>query len=203
MKPTKSLAIISFCGFLLFVIIVFALHFLRPDKNLFSCFVSEYAVGNYSWLMTIAFYDLTIASTLLLSELMIKVKSSKTSKITLSFFCSGILLGGIYPTDLPGNEPSKGGLIHGLSALIALLNIGISIITWGISFKKDHVLKKLAIPSFIWGTISLMLLIIFISSPIGFRGLTQRLLLTCDISWLLLVSMKLYQFNNKKLANSI
>ncbi|HQR94856.1 MAG TPA: DUF998 domain-containing protein [Sediminibacterium sp.] len=197
MKPTKSLAIISFCGLLLFVIIVFALHFLRPDKNLLSCFVSEYAVGNYSWLMTIAFYDLTIASALLLSELMIKVKSSKTSKISLSIFCLGILLTGIYPTDLAGNKPTTGGLIHGLAALIALLNLGISMIAWGISFKKNHVLKNLAMPSLIWGAISLMLLIIFIASPIGFRGLTQRLLLACDISWLLLVCTKFYLLNAK------
>jgi hypothetical protein len=141
--------------------------------------------------MTIAFYVLSIASAFLLRELVIQVKSSNTSKITHSIFCLGILVAGIYPTDLPENAPTTGGLIHGLAALIALLNLGISMIAWGILFNKNYVLKKLARPSLIWGITSLLLLIIFIASPIGIRGLTQRLLLACDISWLLLVSMKL------------
>lgn len=167
--------------------------FLRPDKNMLSCFVSEYAVGNYSWLMTIAFYALAIASALLLVGLMMHVKSSKTAKITLSVFCLGILLAAIFPTDLPGNTPTTGGLIHGFAALIALLNLGISMIAWGIAFKKNNELKRFGRLSVFWGVISLILLIIFIASPISIRGLTQRTLLTFDISWLFIVSLGLYQ----------
>lgn len=179
------------------------LHFLRPDKNMLSCFVSEYAVGNYSWLMTIAFYALSLASTLLLFGLSLQVTSSLICKITLGFFSIGILLAGVFPTDILGFPQTTAGLIHGFAALIALLSLGISIIAWGISFKNNHEFKKFASPSVLWGLTSLILLIIFIGSPIGLRGLTQRLLLVCDISWLLLVSMKLYLFNNKKSANSI
>jgi hypothetical protein len=184
------------------VVIVSFLHFLRSDKNLLSCFVSEYAVGNYSWLMTIAFFALTIASALLLGGLMMQVKSSKTSKITLCVFCLGILLAGIYPTDLPGNTPTMGGLIHGFAALIALLNLGISMLAWGVTFKKQHHFKKLAKPSIYFGVISLALLILFIASPIWIRGLTQRILLTCNISWLIILNRKLY-LNTSVVAPSI
>ena len=77
MKLTKTFSFISLSGCLLFFGIVCSLHVLRPDKNILSAFVSEYAVGNYSWLMTIAFYALAFAGILLLIGLIINIKSSK------------------------------------------------------------------------------------------------------------------------------
>jgi hypothetical protein len=195
MKIIKINALISISGLILFLIIVMCLHFLRPDKNMLSCFVSEYAVGKNSWLMTIAFYALSLASTLLLFGLSLQVNSSFICKITLGLFSIGILFAGVFPTDVPGFAQTTAGFIHGFAALIALLSLGISIIAWGISFKNNHEFKKFARPSVLWGLTSLILLIIFIGSPIGLRGLTQRLLLVCDISWLLLISLKLYRFN--------
>ena len=192
MKYTKTIAFISSCGLILFAVIVCLLHFLRPDKNRLSCFVSEYAVGNYSWLMTIAFYILSFAAALLLRGLLLNTTSSKTSNITLGIFCAGMLLVAIFPTDIPGELPTARGLIHGFAALIALTSLGISMIAWGVVFKKNNTLKRLATPSIFYGVVSLVLLIIFIASPISYRGLTQRFLLACDISWLFLVSRKLY-----------
>ncbi len=32
------------------------MHLLRPDLHFLSSFVSEYAVGDYSWLMTVGFF---------------------------------------------------------------------------------------------------------------------------------------------------
>ena len=192
MKPTKIVAFISSCSLMLFVVIVILLHFLRPDKNMLSCFVSEYAVGNYGWLMTIAFYALAFAAALVLRGLLLNTKPSKTSKITLGIFCVGILLVAIFPTDVPVEPPSPRGLVHGFAALIALVSLGISMIAWGVVFKKNNNLKKLATPSLFFGVASLVLLIIFIASPISYRGLTQRFLLAWDISWLFLISRKLY-----------
>ena len=157
-----------------------------------SCFVSEYAVGNYGWLMTIAFYALAFAAALVLRGLLLNTKPSKTSKITLGIFCVGILLVAIFPTDVPVEPPSPRGLVHGFAALIALVSLGISMIAWGVVFKKNNNLKKLATPSLFFGVASLVLLIIFIASPISYRGLTQRFLLAWDISWLFLISRKLY-----------
>lgn len=192
MKPTKTIAFIGSCSLMLFVAIVFLLHFLRPDKNMLSCFVSEYAVGNYGWLMTIAFYALAFAAALVLRGLLLNTKPSKTSKITLGIFCVGILLVAIFPTDVPVEPPSPRGLVHGFAALIALVSLGISMIAWGVVFKKNNNLKKLATPSLFFGVASLVLLIIFIASPISYRGLTQRFLLAWDVSWLFWVSRKLY-----------
>jgi uncharacterized membrane protein YidH (DUF202 family) len=202
MKPTKSIAFISLFGCTAFVVIVCLLHFLRPDKNRLSCFVSEYAVGNYGWLMTLAFYTLAIAAALLLIGLLQGYKASATACITFGIFSVGILLAGIFPTDVPVEPPTTRGLILGFAALIALLNLGISMIAWGNVFKKNENWKSFAKPSIFYGVVSLVLLIIFVGSPILFRGLTQRILLGWDISWLLLVSWKLYH-NPAGVATSI
>lgn len=157
-----------------------------------SCFVSEYAVGEYGWLMTIAFYALAFGAALLLISLLQDCKVSVTGCITLGIFSVGILLAGIFPTDVPVEPPTARGLVHGFAALIALFSLGISMLAWGNIFKKNNNLKKLATPSIFYGLASLLLLIIFIASPISYRGLTQRFLLACDISWLFLISRKLY-----------
>jgi hypothetical protein len=151
-------------------------------------------VGKYDWLMTIAFYSLAFGASLLLRGLLLlNTISSKTSKITLGIFCVGIFLVAIFPTDIPGELPTVRGLIHGFAALIALTSLGISMIAWGTVFKKNNYLIKLATPSVFYGVVSLVLLIIFIASPISYRGLTQRFLLAWDISWLFWVSRKLYR----------
>ncbi len=193
MKPTKTIALISLSGFILFFVMVCSLHFLRPDKNMLTCYVSEYAVGEYSWLMMIAGYSVTIATALLLTGLLLNIRSSKKSIISLGIFCVGFLLLTIFPTDVPVVPPTPTGLIHALAALIALISLAISMIAWGFVFKKNDNWKSFATPCIFFGVLSLSLFIVHFASPLPIRGLTQRFLLVCDISWLLLVSWKLYR----------
>jgi hypothetical protein len=194
MKHTRTIALVSTAGSILFFVIVFLQHFLRPGKNMLSCFVSEYAVGDYGWLMTIGFFSLATAALLLLIGLPMNLTASKLSKITLGIFCVGSLLFSIFPTDVPVVfPPTPRGLIHGFAALIALIVLGIAMIAWGVVFKKNENWKSLAKPSLFFGVMSLILFIIFFASPVTLRGLTERILLVWDVSWLLLVSRKLYK----------
>ena len=105
----------------------------------------------------------------------------------------GILLVAIFPTDVPVIPPTPRGLVHGFSALIALTSLGISMIAWGTVFKKNENWERLAKPSLFFGVMSLLLFIVFFASPIPLRGLTERILMVWDISWLILVSSKLYR----------
>lgn len=199
MKFTKTIALLSLSGFILFFIIVVTLHFLRTDKNILTSFVSEYAVGNYSWLMTIAFYCIITGATLLLIGLSINTRATKKSIITLGIFCIGFLLVSIFPTDVPVNPPSPHGLIHALAAVIALTCLGISMITWSYVFKTEEQWKSLAGPSLFYGVCSLILFFVHFASPTAWKGITQRFLILWDISWLIVLSCRLYY--NKVLEN--
>lgn len=143
--------------------------------------------------MKIAGYSLTIAAALLLTGLSMNIKPSKKSIVSLGIFCIGFLLFTIFPTDVPVVPPTPHGLIHALAALIALISLAISMFTWGFVFKKNENWKGFAKPSIFFGVISLVLLIVHFASPTPLKGLTQRFLLAWDISWLFLVSRKLYQ----------
>ena len=193
MKYTKTVALISLSGFILFFVIVCSLHFLRPDKNMLTCYVSEYAVGEYGWLMKTGGYALTIATALLLTGLLLNIRSSKKSVISLGLFGVGFLLLTIFPTDVPVVPPTSTGLIHALAALIALICLAISMFTWAAVFKKNDNWKSFATSCIFFGVMSLLLFIVHFASPLPIRGLTQRFLLICDISWLVLVSRKLYR----------
>ncbi len=193
MKHTKTLARISFSGITLFLVIVCSLHFLRPDKNPLTCFVSEYAVGNYSWMLTTSYYVLATSAALILTGLLLNINTSNPSIITLGLFSFGLTLAAIFPTDVPVVPPTPTGLIHAIAALIALVSLAITMIAWGFVFKRNDNWKTFATTSIFFGVMSLVLFIVHFVSPLPIRGLTQRILLVWDITCLLLVSWKLYR----------
>lgn len=193
MKSTKYTALLSLLGFVFFIIITIVLHFLRTDKNIFTSFVSEYAVGNYGWLMTIAFYCITTGATLLLIGLIKDTKATQKSIFLMGIFCIGFLLLSIFRTDVPVRTLSPHGLIHALAAIASLLSLGISMITWSAVFKRDDFWKHLAKPSLIFGISSLILLVVHIASPEAWLGVTQRFLIFWDVCWLILISTTLYR----------
>ena len=53
---------------------------------------------------------------------------------------------------MPVVPPSPTGLIHALAALIALISLGITMIAWGLFFKKNEKWKSFAKPSIGPGT---------------------------------------------------
>jgi len=148
--------------------------------------------------MTTADYALTTAAVLLLTGLSLYFKASKKSMITLGIFCIGFLVLSIFPTDVPVIPTTPYGLIHALAALIALICLGIAMITWSFVFNTNENWKSLAKLSLFFGIVSLLLFIVHFASPIALKGLTRRILIIWDITWLLLVSIKLYL--NTKLA---
>ena len=136
MRYAKTLAITGLYGHLFFLFVFILMHFIRPDKSILASFVSEYAVGNYGWLMTTGFFGIAISAFYFIIGLLYSIKASKTAITTLVIWCIGAFLFSIFTTDLPGTPQTPQGLIHGLSALIALLNLSIAIIAWGFAFNK-------------------------------------------------------------------
>lgn len=106
--------------------------------------------------MTIGFYTLAIAAALLLISLLQDCKVSVTGCITLGIFSVGILLAGIFPTDVPVEPPTARGLVHGFAALIALFSLGISMMAWGNVFKKNGSWKSMSKLFIFYGVVSLV-----------------------------------------------
>ena len=61
-KAGSKLTTVALAGIAYFVVIIVVLHFLRPDVHPISRPTSEYAVGAYGYLMTSAFFSMSLAS---------------------------------------------------------------------------------------------------------------------------------------------
>jgi hypothetical protein len=169
------------------------MHFLRPDKSYLKNFTSEYAVGDFGWLMTLGFLGVVTGALFIIIGLLLHFKPSKISVITLSLWCLGMLLAALFKTDVPVEKITVKGLIHGFAALLAFINLGIAMIAWGFIFNRNNNWKNIAKQSCFFGVISIVLFVIFFMSPPSFRGLTQRMLIVWDMLWLLLVNRGLFR----------
>jgi alpha-beta hydrolase superfamily lysophospholipase len=202
MKYIKTMALISIWGHSLFIILVVLLHFLRMDLYLQRAFISEYAVGDFGWIQTMAFFVLGISGFFLIAALYTNIKTSIISVVAFSFWCIGVFLIAIYPTDLAEAIPTKTGSIHVFAAQFAFINLGATMILWGFNFRKNKHWEKMAIVSWLFGTVSLLILIALVFSPVSLKGLVQRILFMWDLSWLILISKQLYlkpaQFSKRK-----
>lgn len=192
MRYAKTIATTGLYGHLFFLFVFILMHFIRPDKSILASFISEYAVGSYGWVMTAGFFGIAIGALCTVIGLVYSVKPSKTAIATLVIWCIGAFLFSIFTTDLPGAPPTPRGLIHGFSALIALLNLGIAIIAWGFTFNKSAGWQHMAKISWFFGMISIVVFIVFLFSPPSLRGLSERVLITWDVSWLALINRQLY-----------
>jgi len=140
-KQAARIASIAIVGISYFLTTVIALHFLRPDYDPVSRFVSEYAVGQYGFLMTSAFFGLSLGSLALVIRLYQGVSRSARSWI-------GLILLGIWGSGDPDswNLPhcpercsrDHIGNIHALASLVSFLSLIPATILLSRRFKQDE-----------------------------------------------------------------
>jgi Protein of unknown function (DUF998) len=59
-KISPTAARLSFAGAATFALLLAALHFIKPELNPSWHFISEYAIGEYGWIMVLAFLSLAL-----------------------------------------------------------------------------------------------------------------------------------------------
>jgi hypothetical protein len=129
----QSIARLTIGFVIAFVLILAALHFLEPEFNLGGHLISEYELGPYGWLMSLAFFCLAGASLFL--QFFIK-DDLQTPEGRIG---RGWLLGAgaFYPDDSTGGlglpldaadykrgtiAPTLNATLHGLSGIIVILS---------------------------------------------------------------------------------
>jgi hypothetical protein len=80
------IATLALVGVVYFAVIIVALHFLRSDLNPIRRPTSEYAVGPYGFLMTSAFFSISLGSFALGIGIYQRVSQPARSRIGLGFF---------------------------------------------------------------------------------------------------------------------
>lgn len=127
MKPiSKAAARLSFAGASLFAILLCVLHLLKPDLDPSWHFISEYAIGKYGFLMSLAFLSLSTSYVGLFMTLRghLPTIGGRIGLVLLLASALGLALGGLFTTDpllTPPDQMTTSGKLHGLGGAIGMV----------------------------------------------------------------------------------
>jgi hypothetical protein len=191
------IATVSIVAIAYFTLIIIALHFLRPDLNPLSRPTSEYAVGPYGFLMTSAFFSMSLASFALIIGLYQGVSQRARSRIGLALlgiWAVGVLIAMIFPIDPEGAPQTISGTIHGINGPLTFLSLTAGVILVSRRFNQDRKRRPFHRTAVI---LSLVMLAVFIATFVnlatesGFAGLCQRIFLVAFVTWFFLTATRL------------
>jgi hypothetical membrane protein len=162
-----------------FVIVLIVLHILQPEFDPRFRFMSEYALGDYGWLMTTAFFALGLAPLVAGTGLRNVYSSSRSTRVGLGLLVIvGIFiwLAGIFRDSIP----------HLLASVVVFpsIVIAVSLLSW--TFRRAagwqtiyRVTLLIAV-----GMLAIFLLMV---ADLGMPGLHQRVFIFLFLLWLSIV----------------
>lgn len=115
---------ISMINSSLFILLLILLHLIKTEINPSWQPISEYALGNYGWVMRLAFFTMMIATATaaFASFNTFKTIGGKIGGVLLVLSSVGFFLAGIFNTDpatLTGEDVTTSGTIHSIGAGLA------------------------------------------------------------------------------------
>ena len=201
---TMFLALLALVGIAVKFLIIAALHFLRPDANPVLEPISNYGVGSYGFLLTVADIGSGVATLALVVGLYLGVARSGRSYVGL--FLLGLygvseLLAGIFPIDV-GEEATTVGTIHNIVGNISFFCFPIAAILLSLRMGKDErwrSFRRSALALSIVVVLSVILTIAGFNLGIGF-GVTQRVANVAVLLWMFVVALHLRSVAQGSLA---
>jgi hypothetical protein len=179
-----------------FAVALIALHVLRPDYEPRSHFISDYAVGEYGWLMTTAFLALSGACCMLMLGLAIGGPKSVMARIgtaLLGVAVIGLIVTAIYKTDLPGAPYTRSGDIHEMTFRVNTLSLILGSLLLSISFGRSETWltfrrTALALFGLVAFAVVLQLMTLHKGAP---YGLANRFFCVTLLCWLFATALRL------------
>jgi hypothetical protein len=192
-----------------FITILVMLHVLKPEIDPSWNFISEYQVGRFGWLMSLAFVSLGSSCVFLAISLWKEVNlAGKIGTIMLLLSAIGMFIAAIFKTDPLNTSPelvTNSGMLHQMGAMLDQIPFAVLLITIAL-FRKKHwqINRWMLIVSLIlvWlGTIY-FIASIRINFPADGKfgpnvlvGWQNRIMIVTQALWLILVA---YEVNRQK-----
>lgn len=178
---------------------VFALHLLDTDVSPVDGFISEYAVGDYGWLMRSAFFAVglgTFAIALGLRESLTPSRRATAVVILMIIAAIGFVVAGIFDADTPDAsgdiENTAPGLVHDLSTFVLFLNVIVAAFLMRGLFASEPRWQALSRAALWFAVAMTVSRIVMLAVPErGPGGLTQRIFTTIVIVWLAILGGRL------------
>lgn len=193
---------LSFAATLLFLVLLLALHVIEPEFAPSWRLVSEYATGNYGWVMMLAFLCMAISCGTLFLALRLEVVT-RGGKIGLGFLVAaavGLALAAFSPIDPITAPPGAGtvhGMLHGVATIIGIPSLPIAAMLISRSLLHNPAWKTakwgVGITAHAtWISLAVMIALLVLQlphaggfGPIVWVGWTNRLVMVAYSGWLL------------------
>ncbi|WP_061962964.1 DUF998 domain-containing protein [Demequina aurantiaca] len=196
---TRTLGAIAITGAAVWIATVAAFHLIRPDLAPGNAYISNYARGDWAWVIRLAFLINAAgwaAAGIGLRRSLAGIRGATGLAALAGIAALGMFTAGVFRADPLGTEShSIEGIVHSRAAgaaFIALILLGF--VGWAV-FRTADAWARWAIPSLVFGFLALILFATFTAWPMvvgdGF-GWWQRALAAVLIpGWLWALGMRL------------
>lgn len=208
----KLFPIPTLIGLVFSSLIIILLHWLRADYNPLSRYISEYGIGKFGVLASIAFSVFGLSIVFLYPKIKASIPRNKISRVGEFFLLIWGLFTfsiGFFVCDPKGTPFTTHGLIHSTLASISFVAFIIASILLSKFFKYAKILK-------VFSYTSIFFLILFMLGFFGdkltayklfvpeyililynFTGLTERIMILASTFWAVLVIYNLWARNHR------
>jgi Protein of unknown function (DUF998) len=139
-KPVRTItptaALLSFAAAATFVVLLAALHFIKPELDPSWHFISEYAIGDYGWIMVVAFLSLAFSYVSLFVAIRSQLRTiaGRIGLVLLLVSALGLTIAAIFTTDpitVSKDEVTTEGTLHNLGGTLGIaMPFAAAIIGW-------------------------------------------------------------------------
>ena len=133
---SSTAARLSLWAAVMFVVLLAVLHILRPDLDPSWRFISEYSIGDFGWLMRLAFLSLAVSYVALFIAIRSQIRTigGYIGLACLLISAAGLTLAGVFTTDPITTSPdamTTSGNLHALGGTLGLaMPFASVIISW-------------------------------------------------------------------------
>jgi hypothetical protein len=172
-----------------FVIVLIFLHILEPEFDPRFRFMSEYALGDYGWLMTTTFVVLGLAAFVAAVGLRDLHQWSRSGSLGLGLLLVGAIfvwLAGIFKDSLP----------HLLASVVALPSIVMAVLLLSWTFRRAMGWQTIYLVT-LFIALGMLTMFLLMVADVGMPGLQQRVFIFLFLLWLLIVVQRSVRVSRK------
>ncbi len=214
-KLTLLSAKLSLSFTVLFLVLLIVLHFIKPEIDPSWRFISEYEIGQYGWIMHLAFFTLAFSQIALIAAIQSQLKNigGRIGLGLLAINIVGLFLAGIFTSDSIATGTAtitKTGQLHNLGGALGIAGLlGTLIISWKLFRNKKwssarHAIllsTSLVILGFLVSTIFIGIMLAQSSGKFGpnvLVGWPNRFGIAAACVWQIVIAYQAIHLNDKK-----
>jgi hypothetical protein len=141
-------ALLAFAGAAAFAVLLVALHFIKPGLDPSWHFISEYAIGDYGWIMVLAFLSFALGYVSLFVAIRLQLRTivGRIGLVLLLVSALGLTIAAIFTTDpitVSENAVTTEGKIHNLGGTLGIaMPVAAALVGWKLARNPAWSLAK-------------------------------------------------------------